>query len=207
MNGNRDERNAADVSALGGDEEIPIYSPELDAGGDDAARTVHRANGEADPDAIPVGIAEYALTDEHVPLRTSGLGSCIGVAVHDESAGVSGLLHFMLPKAAEANSRQHPAAKFADTGIEAMLSEFAALGGEPSRAWAKVAGGATMVEFRQTDRSIGERNVDAVRHELRAYGVSITEADFGGNYGRSITFDPKTGTLTINSAEGVERRL
>lgn len=182
-----------DASVFGGDD-VPIYAPEV-------------GNDDGEPNAISVGIAEYALTTDRVALKTSGLGSCIGVAVHDEVAEISGLLHFMLPRAAEANSRQHPDAKFADTGIASMLSELSDLGGDPARSWAKVAGGAAMIDFRRTDRSIGERNVVAVRRELEVHGVSIAGADFGGNHGRTIEFDPTTGTLTVDRADGVRKEL
>ncbi|MWV41940.1 chemotaxis protein CheD [Natrialba sp. INN-245] len=157
--------------------------------------------------AILVGIADFAVTDETVSLKTSGLGSCIGVAIHDEFAGVSGLLHFMLPSATAANSRHHPMAKFADSGLSSMLSAFRNLGGEPSRAWAKSAGAATMVDFDGGDRTIGERNVDALCRELEDNGVTLAATDFGGQYGRSIEFDPETASLIVKRADGVERVL
>lgn len=185
-------RGDGDSPIYDDDGDVPVYGPETGADAEDA---------------IPVGIAEYAVTDGTASLKTSGLGSCIGVVVHDEFAGVSGLLHFMLPEADGAGSRYQPAAKCADTGIESMLSEVTALGGDPARSWAKVAGGATMVDFHQTDRSIGERNVEAVRRELDVHDIPIRGTDFGGGYGRSLEFDPATGTLTVNSAGGVEKEL
>ncbi|RQG99147.1 chemotaxis protein CheD [Natrarchaeobius oligotrophus] len=190
--------------------DLPIHdAEETPVSPIDAAR--RRSSAAArDPDgngAVPVGIADYVVVDDSTPLKTSGLGSCIGVVVHDEAATVSGLLHFMLPRADEAHSGNHPDAKFADTGFEAMFAEFRDLGGRPSRSWAKGAGGATMVEFAETSRSIGARNVEAVRRELEFYGVSIAGTDFGGHHGRSIEFDPATGTLTVNGADGVERTL
>ncbi|MFP8954614.1 chemotaxis protein CheD (plasmid) [Natrialbaceae archaeon A-arb3/5] len=192
------------------DERTPLERHRTDraqSDGDESNVTVSTDHDSTAGDPILVGIADYALTTADDSLKTSGLGSCIGVAVHDEFAGVSGLLHFMLPGAAEVAGDGRPAAKFADTGLTAMLSEFEALGGNAARSWAKVAGGATMVEFEQGAESIGERNVAAVRRELDAYGVSIAGTDFGGNRGRSIEFDPESGTLTITCADGVERRL
>ncbi|ELZ07625.1 chemotaxis protein CheD [Natrialba aegyptia] len=169
---------------------------------------IDRPPGTRDPDetgAIPVGLAEFALTTDGATLKTSGLGSCIGVAIHDETAGVSGLLHFMLPAAADANGT-HPDAKFADTGIESMLDAFREHGGHPARSWAKVAGGARMLEFNRL-APVGERNVAAVRRELEAANVRIRATDFGGYHGRSLAFDPSTETLTVTSADGVVRRL
>ncbi|MHC3437361.1 chemotaxis protein CheD [Natrialbaceae archaeon A-gly3] len=157
---------------------------------------------EEDTEPVAVGIAEYAVTDQGQPLSTSGLGSCVAVVVHDDDAGVSGLLHCMLPEAAESLGRDDAEAKFADTGIETMLESFRASGGDPVRSWAKMAGGASMIEFSSSDRSIGERNADAARTALEAHGVSLEGADIGGQSGRAVVFDPATGELTVKSPTG-----
>ncbi|THE63649.1 chemotaxis protein CheD [Salinadaptatus halalkaliphilus] len=157
-------------------------------------------------DAIVVGIADYAVTDRPRLLKTSGLGSCIGVAIYDETAGVSGLLHFMLPDSSE-TSGNYADAKFADTGIPSLLEAFTAAGGVPDRSWAKIAGGASMVEFDAADRSIGDRNLEAARRELAARSIAILETDVGGDFGRSLEFDGETGTLTVNSADRSKRLL
>lgn len=156
------------------------------------------------PEVIPVGVAEYAISVDERPLRTSGVGSCGVVAIHDEEATVSGLLHFMLPRA-ESRADRDPAAKFADAGIEAMLDAFEAEGGAASRAWAKLAGGATMFEFDSFDRPIGERNVEAAQEILEAERIPVRGSDVGGDAGRMVTFDPASGELRIKTANG-ERR-
>lgn len=160
---------------------------------------------EPDPEPIPVGVADYALSTDERPLRTSGVGSCGVVAIHDETARVSGLLHFMLP-AAESGTADHPDAKFADAGIAALLSAFEAAGGRTSRSWAKLTGGATMIGFESFDRPIGDRNVEAARDALEANGLPLRGTDVGGDTGRQVTFDPRTGELLITTAAGERRR-
>lgn len=155
-----------------------------------------------DNEPVAVGIADYAVTDQGQPLSTSGLGSCLAVVVHDADAGVNGLLHCMLPVAAESPGEHDAEAKFADTGIETMLESFRAAGGDPSRSWAKMAGGASMIEFSSSAPSIGERNADAARATLEAHGVSLEGADVGGQSGRAVVFDPVTGELTVTSPTG-----
>lgn len=158
-----------------------------------------------DSEPILVGVAEYALTTDERPLRTSGVGSCGVVAVHDETAGVSGLIHFMLP-CAESSDEQGPVAKFCDSGIEAMLEEFEAEGGTASRSWAKLAGGATMISFDSFEQPIGEQNVAAARETLADRHISIRGSDVGGDAGRRVTFDPETGELQIKTADGERRK-
>ncbi|MFP8951597.1 chemotaxis protein CheD [Natrialbaceae archaeon A-arb3/5] len=156
-------------------------------------------------ETIPVGVAEYALSTDERPLSTSGVGSCGVVAIHDESAMVSGLLHFMLPRASARTGRDGDA-KFADAGLEALFSAFEAQGGRTTRAWAKLAGGAAMFDFDSFETPVGEQNVAAAQDELRSRGVSIRAADVGGNVGRHVTFDPRTGQLIVKTADGERER-
>lgn len=153
---------------------------------------------------LPVGVAEYAISSDERPLRTSGVGSCGVVVVHDERAGVSGLLHFMLPTAGRRADRD-PDAKFADSGIEALLEAFEDAGGSRTRAWAKLVGGAKMLDFDSFDRPIGDRNVEAARDALAAHDVPIRGDDVGGDAGRMVTFEPETGSVRVKTATG-ERR-
>lgn len=46
---------------------------------------------------------------------------------------------------------------------------------------------------------IGPRNVDAVLHELKVLRIPVVAQDVGGNSGRTIEFDPKTGLMQIRT--------
>ena len=165
------------------------------------------SDDEPDLDGIAVGVADYAVTDRPRTLSTSGVGSCVGLAVYDDESEVAGLLHFMLPTADESRGRHHPDAKFADTGLEAMLADMTNLGAELTDAWAKFAGGATMVDFETDGRPVGERNVDAIEFLLDEHGISLVATDTGGRSGRTITFEPQTEELLVRTAVGTEKRL
>ncbi|GAB7019606.1 chemotaxis protein CheD [Halostagnicola bangensis] len=180
--------------------------------------TVHQAARVEAPAVVPspdesvaksafkVGIAEYALTaqSEYRSLRSSGFGSCIGVVVHDESAAVTGLLHFMLPSVEKiSNSGPNPA-KFGDSGIEAMIDSIKKVGGAVSTMEAKLAGGAKMMDFEKNGQSIGKQNLIAARTALEARAIPITSTDTGGAIGRSITVDTGTGSVSIQRSDGSE---
>ncbi|AZH25308.1 chemotaxis protein CheD [Haloplanus aerogenes] len=150
-----------------------------------------------------VGIADFAVTTNGAILTTSGLGSCLGVCLHDDRAGVAGLIHVMLPTAPDDAPN---AAKYADTGIDAVLQTMCAEGAAVDDVRAKLAGGSAMFEFDSQDEPIGERNVAVARTMLDRRGVPIDAEDVGGNAGRSIRFHGDTGALLIKSA-GDERRL
>jgi chemotaxis protein CheD len=150
-----------------------------------------------------VGIADFAVTTDGAVLTTSGLGSCLGVGLHDDRAGVAGLIHVMLPRAPDDPPN---AAKYADTGLRAVLNAMCDDGATPGDVTAKLAGGSAMFEFDSQDEPIGARNVAVTRTTLDGLGVPIDAEDVGGESGRSIRFHGDTGELLIKSA-GTERRL
>ncbi|AXG06855.1 chemotaxis protein CheD [Haloplanus rubicundus] len=150
-----------------------------------------------------VGIADFAVTADGAVLATSGLGSCLGIGLRDGRAGVAGLIHVMLPTAPEDPPN---VAKYADTGIDAVLDAMCAEGASPDRVRAKLVGGSAMFEFDSQDEPIGERNVAVTRATLDRLGIPVDAEDVGGNSGRSIRFHGDTGDLRIKSA-GTERRI
>ncbi|EMA38219.1 chemotaxis protein CheD [Halobiforma nitratireducens] len=160
----------------------------------------------AETTPIRVGIAEYGLSTDGRPLVTNGVGSCGVIVLHDDVAEVSGMLHFMLP-ARESPSPDDPDEKFADSGLEALLSAFESHGGRRRRAWAKLAGGARMFEFDSFDAPIGEQNVEAARTGLEERSVPIRGSDVGGSEGRQVTLRPDSGEMIVNTAAGETRRL
>jgi chemotaxis protein CheD len=46
---------------------------------------------------VKVGIADMNIVKSPDSIRTSGLGSCVGVVLYDESRKIAGLVHVMLP--------------------------------------------------------------------------------------------------------------
>lgn len=155
---------------------------------------------------INVGMADYKTARTPDILMTAGLGSCIGVCIHDPVLKVGGLAHIMLPTAN--GSTAGNLYKYADTAIEIMLREILDLGAAKARLRAKMAGGAQMFSFpgKPPVLKIGDRNAEAVESELKRFGVPLLVTDVGGSFGRTIHFNVGTGSLrvrTINHGEKV----
>jgi len=155
---------------------------------------------------ILVGMADYKVGKTPDKLMTAGLGSCIGVCIYDLQSQIGGMAHIMLPSSRE-NLKGSPA-KYADSCIELLLGDLYKLGVSRMRLKAKMAGGAQMFSFagKTPLLKIGERNAEAVEHELRKAGIPLLAYDVGGTFGRTINFDIKTGDLhikTINHGEKV----
>lgn len=163
------------------------------AGGDDVHR--HR-----------IGIGEYVVVTEPAVLATSGLGSCVGVCLHD-GRGRAGLAHCMLPSVAEAGDADpSKPAKYVDAGVGALRDGLVGAGASPGALRAKVAGGSDMLGLADGP-TVGERNVATARAKLEALGIPLAASETGGGQGRSLAFEAATGRLRVTAAGGSETVL
>ena len=151
-------------------------------------------------EVMKIGMAAMAVCSGDDAVTTLGLGSCIGIAIRDPATGIGGLVHIMLPDSTEIrNNANRP--KFADTGIEDLVSEIVKKGGNRSRLVAKIAGGAQMFSFgSQNDMiRIGERNALSSKKKLNEMKIPLLAEDTGKTYGRTVVFYPKNGDFLIRS--------
>lgn len=149
---------------------------------------------------IRVGMAEYRVATDQGVITTSGLGSCLGVALYDAEAGVAGLAHPMRPSH-ETVDDDIPS-KFVDAGTEALLDEMREQGADPGNVTAKLAGASEMFAFSFDDSGVGERNVARAHEVLDRLGIPVIAEDVGGDSGRSLKLQVVTGKLVIKRANG-----
>jgi len=167
-------------------------------------RTLSRdGSGAADAGRIKVGVSDLSVATGGETLTTSGLGSCVAVALVDRSTGVRGLLHAMLPNGTETDTGIERPGKYVDTGIETLIAELEAAGASPDRLEARVAGGAEMLDL--TD-AVGPRNVARAEQCLDAAGIPVVERAVGDGVGRTVRFRAD-GRLVVRAADGFERTL
>jgi chemotaxis protein CheD len=150
---------------------------------------------------IKVGIADMNIVKTPNIIRTSGLGSCVGVVVYDQAREIAGLAHVMLPDSSLAKSGSLNVAKYADTAVKDLVAKLIRQGARSNFLKAKIAGGAQMFQFSSGSdmMRIGPRNVDAVKSELAALKIAIIAEDVGGNSGRTIEFNPESCILHIRT--------
>ncbi|WP_128478468.1 chemotaxis protein CheD [Halorussus pelagicus] len=155
------------------------------------------------PERTRVGVAEFAVASGDTRLTTSGLGSCVGIALADPTAAVAGLAHVMLPDAPD-DDRGKPA-KSVEQGIKVLLTELEDEGADLERVEAKLAGGSQMFDFSGISEAVGERNVERIHATLADRDISVVAEDVGGDYGRSVELTPETWTLKVSSThQGVK---
>lgn len=152
---------------------------------------------------IKVGMADLNIAQTAGVLKTTGLGSCVGVTLYDPKVKVAGMAHVMLPSSKLAREGSFNVAKYANTALPDMISRMERLGASINRLEAKLAGGAQMFAFSANNDTmrIGPRNVESCKEMLAQLLIPILAEDTGGNYGRTIEFDCRTGTLIIRSVQ------
>jgi chemotaxis protein CheD len=155
-------------------------------------------------DVVLVKMAEIAVGGGSSLLKTT-LGSCVAVVLYDPRKKIGGMAHIMLPKRLPNDAT---VGKYADTAIAELLQRLLAGGCSRSNIRAVISGGANM--FPQSgDRrvaTIGEKNLAAVKRILNEMEIPIIHEDTGGEHGRALLFDNRSGELQIRTLDRMLRK-
>jgi chemotaxis protein CheD len=153
------------------------------------------------PATVSVPIGRWAVAAAPWQIRTL-LGSCAGVVLYDRSARVGGVAHVVLPHSRGACDQP---GRFVDTAIPALIADIERALGRPAkgRLTAKVAGGASMFQTGPA-LNIGKMNQDAVEKLLAGLSIPILARDVGGDSGRHLTLDTRSGIVTIRVPGGAD---
>ncbi|WP_209122365.1 chemotaxis protein CheD [Alkalihalobacillus sp. BA299] len=158
-------------------------------------------------EVVKVGMADLNIVKSPHTIRTSGLGSCVGIVLYDDYSNISGMAHVMLPDSKLGKSGTLNVAKYADTAITELIQKMKSAGARTYSLKAKIAGGAQMFNFSSSNEMmrIGPRNVDAVKEKLKQLRIPVVAEDIGGSSGRTIEFNPLTKKLNIRTvSQGVK---
>ena len=163
------------------------------------------------PDArrISVGIGQLAISKDPAEILVAyGLGSCIGVSCYDPQSRVSGLAHILLPSSDGKRAEDREPARFADTGIDLLMTRMAASGAVVRRLVVKIAGGAAVLGPANAEKfKIGERNAEAIKERLKRHGLTPTTTDLGGTKGRTLELHPASGKTFVRTAASPANEL
>ena len=107
----------------------------------------------------------------------------------------------MLPDSTQFKNNNTPM-KFADTAIPILIDKLIEAGCLKSSLKAKIAGGASMFNFKDKTlvSDIGQRNAEAVKLALKKAGIPIAAEALGGNKGRTMIVNSEDGSVTIPEA-------
>ena len=149
---------------------------------------------------VVVPIGQLAVLRDEGVLMAIGLGSCVGVGLHDPVARVSGLAHVFLPASRNGQAAADSPARYADVGVAALVEAMRRKGARPQRLVAKLVGGAQLfLRGDQHGLDVGRRNVEAVLKALAELRVPVAGRETGGRVGRTMKLYVATGRVEITS--------
>lgn len=122
---------------------------------------------------------------------SSVLGSCVSICLFDETVGIGGMNHYLLPFSDPADQKS---AKYGAMSIELLINEILKLGAIRANIKARIYGGANIS---RSSQGIGEKNLRFGRDFLENEGFEIVSECVGGNQTRKVRFHPCTGVARV----------
>jgi chemotaxis protein CheD len=130
-------------------------------------------------------------------LTCFGLGSCVGLFLHDRIHKIGGGAHIMLPDY-HARSVIQAKSYYAEHAIEELIRQMKEAGADVEGLRAKLVGGAqVMVDAKLLD--MGFQNTQASQNALIKHKIYMAAADLGGYISRTARFNITTGMVEITS--------
>ncbi len=120
------------------------------------------------------------------------LGSCVAVCLWDKKNKTGGMNHYMLPFW---NGSGLASPKYGNIAIGQLIKKMENMGSNPETMVAKIFGGASMLREQSHIFDIGRRNVELAHELLYDNDIKIVAESTGGEKGRKIFFNTKTGEV------------
>ncbi|MDR3093729.1 MAG: chemotaxis protein CheD [Bacteroidales bacterium] len=120
------------------------------------------------------------------------LGSCVAVCLYSPEKQVGTVNHYILPLW---NGSDIETMKYGNLSIIRIVEGMLSFGCDYGNIEAKVYGGAEVLTGSSVRFHIGQRNIAIANEMLKEFRIPITFSDVGGNMGRKITFNTKTGEV------------
>lgn len=120
---------------------------------------------------------------------TTVLGSCVAVCLFDETLGIGGINHYMLPFW---NGKELASPKYGNIAIESLVKKIERLGSKRENLVAKVFGGANQLDHKL---GVGQRNIKIAEELLVDLKIKVVAKSLGGHKGRKLNFNTSTGEV------------
>lgn len=138
---------------------------------------------------IPIVRGEWRVASETDVYLTTVLGSCVAACIHDATARVGGMNHFLLPGTA-GRGRTGDAERYGVHLMELLINGLLQKGAQKTRMEAKLFGGGNVVPGLS---DIGAQNVAFAERFLRDEGIRVLGGSVRGDLGRKVEFWPVGG--------------
>lgn len=144
---------------------------------------------------------ELAVSEEEAVLISLALGSSLAVCMYDQNRHFGGMVHTLLPRNRSGIAREADKLRYVNSSVQALCDAMLAHGARVPDLRAKLAGGARIFSFSETERQkeVGRENILCARETLQELGIPLVSEDTGENYGRSVYFHTGDGRLAIET--------
>ena len=135
------------------------------------------------------------LVPRNPVLVSTLLGSCVAVTMFSPGSGVGAICHAMLPD----NAGENENLRYVDTAVRYIHRKIMEYGAKDDIV-VKLFGGAQVLaleNYAPARLTIGEMNVARAEEILNQLGLTVTNVDIGGCYGRKLYFSTMNGAVYI----------
>ncbi len=159
---------------------------------------VRRFHSKLKRPMIIIQPSEYYVTEQDEIIATI-LGSCVSVCLKDETNGIGGMNHFMLPGDFSVDQDfQSQNARYGMYAMELLIGDIIKRGGDRSNLTAKVFGGGHVLPaVAPTKDSVPSTNLKFIRSFLAMEGIKVLKSDVGGTCGRKVLYLPASGRVLL----------
>lgn len=136
-------------------------------------------------------------------LVSTVLGSCISLSMFSKKYKYGIITHCMLPecnKKTECKEKCTEAFKYVNCTVEQMLEKFENRNIKLKDIEVKIFGGSSMSKRPENLKdmfSVGRLNIETAMNAVGKYKLNLVSSDVGGNKGRKIIFNAKTGEIFV----------
>jgi chemotaxis protein CheD len=151
---------------------------------------------------IDVNTGEVKVSSGQVILRALALGSCVAVVAYDRINKIGGIAHVMLP-GKSSKAAENRGAKYAEDGIEFLLSSIRNLSPDSADIEINLIGGSNVLG----EGNIAEEVVSSVTEYIESRGLAPKNRVTGGDAYRSVSLDVGSGEIFYCTGSNEERPL
>ena len=153
-----------------------------------------------DVQAMKVLPGEYFVSRDDIVMVTV-LGSCVTACIRDNTLGIGGMNHFMLPD--EGNrSGNSESARYGVYAMEILINHLIKMGARRNNLEAKVFGGGAVLHSLKTS-DVGRRNAQFVMSFLQTESIPVVAKDLLDSYPRKVYYFPRNGKIMLKKLHRV----
>ena len=128
------------------------------------------------------------------------LGSCISVCLWDTVLNFGGMNHYIHAKPFNKSKRT---AQFGSVSIPYLVRLLLEQGSQMQNLKAHIVGGASNPQMKCS--KIGQENIDIAEKLLKKFYIDVITMDTGGEMGRKVVFDTKTGEIIVYKVNNLRK--